>query len=810
MSTTTSMRKHLLQLLPALFLFLTARGQKPEDMLTRWSERSPIEKTYLHFDRDNYLAGETAWFKAYLYSDYQPDTISTSLYVELLNESAVVISRKVLPVFLGGTSGQFELPDSLSTGSYLVRAYTSTMLNGNADFIYKRSLFIYGKKAQALRPGEKMTRLEFFPEGGNFVNGLSTTIAFKATDENGLPLVVSGQVKNESGKELASFSSYHDGMGMFELTPAGNEKYFVTLSGDPAAKKYPLAGQTDKGIGLTIIPHPQGNFFELHQRTDDPAFQVAYMIGQMQHHIVFRQDFKGAKEELQGVINTKNLHSGILQVTFFNKDGLPLAERLCFVNNKEYIQPAELVTDTVNFSGKAKNRFSIVLKDTVSGSLSVSITDPEYQLLPSRQENIYSGLLLTADLKGYVHNPAYYFSADNDSVQMALDLVMMTNGWRRFKWTDLSKNGPPAASNKDLSYITLAGKVTLRDVKKPFAEKPLLLLIINADSTQSMQLVSTDKQGQFRLDSMLFFGTARVLFSDIRGKKNQYIDVNLSSDSLTRLFMLPAVEKLPPSVSETQIAGSESRLAYDYDAIVKASGTMLEGVTVKVRKKTLQEQMEEKYVSGMFSGDANKTIDLVNSNEADTYQNIYDYLLTKVPGIDVTNDGATYVVYYRQSASASSMGPIPMILYLNEIETDASVIATIPANQVAMVKVFSSFAGAVGNGAGGVLAIYTKKDADITSLAGSAEMLKYKGYSVVKEFYAPDYTAGKAPLDRSDTRITLDWRPDIFVNHINPRIPLTFYNTDRTKQFRVVVEGMTTNGKMIFIEKLISPGKRSF
>ena len=69
-----------------------------------------------------------------------------------------------------------------------------------------------------------------------------------------------------------------------------------------------------------VIPHPQGNFFELKQRKDDPAFQVAYMIGQMQHHIVFKQEFKTFKEEIQGIINTQHLHSGVLQVTFFNKD----------------------------------------------------------------------------------------------------------------------------------------------------------------------------------------------------------------------------------------------------------------------------------------------------------------------------------------------------------------------------------------------------------------------------------------------------------------------------------------------------------
>ena len=116
--------KRSLLLLSILCLFLGADAQKPEELLGQLAKQSPIEKAYLHFDRDNYLAGETAWFKAYLYSDYQPDTISSVLYVELLNESSVLISRKVLPVLLGCTNGQIELPDSLITGTYFIRTYS--------------------------------------------------------------------------------------------------------------------------------------------------------------------------------------------------------------------------------------------------------------------------------------------------------------------------------------------------------------------------------------------------------------------------------------------------------------------------------------------------------------------------------------------------------------------------------------------------------------------------------------------------------------------------------------------------------------
>lgn len=801
------------QLLPLVLLLISTANfaQKPADLLSQWSAASPIEKAYLHFDRDNYLAGETAWFKAYLCSDYQPDIISTSLYVEVMKDSVTVLTRSIVPVIVGSANGQLELPDSLATGNYLVRAYTATMLNHDAAFVYRKNIFIYGKnKIQpgANENGANKTRLEFFPEGGNMVNGFINTIAFKATDKNGMPVAVSGTIRNDKNQELASFSTYHDGMGMFELQPVSNDGYYAQVNGDASGEKYFLPSSTDKGVALTLIPHPQGSFFELKQKITDPSFQAAYMIGQMQHHVVFRQNFAAGKEASQGVINTQNLHSGILQVTVFNKDNMPLAERLCFVNNKEYILAAELREDTIDFSARGRNRFSLQLKDTVEGSFSVSITDNEQSNLPGREENIFTSLLLTSDIKGYVHHPAYYFSADNDSVKTALDLVMMTNGWRRFKWEQLLKAGMPAAGFKDNAYITLAGKSNYQGIKKPFADKQLIVFVTGMDGKRSTQFIQTDSEGNFMLDSMIFFDRTRLLFSDVRGKKSQYIDILLNGDSVRRSFPLPGIKNYKPF---SDLAGSgNSRWKMDYDAILKANGILLDEVKLKVQKKNPLQQVDDRYTKGMFSGDASKSIDLVNSDEANVYQNIFDYLQARVNGLQISADGFDYSVYYRQGASMSSMGAIPMALFLDEIETDASVIATIPAGQVALVKVYSTFSGAWGNAPGGVLSVYTKKGQDyLNSTSSTTNNRIYNGYSVIKEFYAPDYKVEQKETT-PDNRITLQWRPNIFINSINPTIPVSFYNNDRTKQYRIVVEGLTVSGKMVSIEKVVTGSKRSF
>lgn len=813
--------KKLFLLTAILFISLNQIfAQDPAALLEQWDKKAPLEKVWLHLDRENYVAGETAWFKAYLFSDYRPDTLSSVLYVELLGENDKLISRGVFPVLIGAAWGQVEIPDTLQTGVYLLRAYTPTMLNNGVEYIFCKRISLQGRKTTGVKAAltENKLLVDFFPEGGNLITGLNNTIAFKATDAAGRPVDISGRVVNSRGEQIAILNSYHDGMGLFEINPVIGETYTARFSGKFEGQQKTLPLSQEKGVVLAMIPHPQGAFFEIRHRQDDPQLRPSYMIGQMQHRVVFRQDLNPAKEEWQGVLNTEKLNSGILQVTVFGKSGIPLAERLFFIHNGEYRREGDIQADTLGISPKARNRFRIRLKDTIQGSLSVSVTDADYSLLPYREETIQSSLLLSADLRGYIHNPAWYLQSEEDTVKTARDLLMMTQGWRRFRWEELADKVKGRLAFADPAYITIAGKVNLDGSSRAFAEKQLVALITAEGMKRNAQFIHTDKQGNFTLDSLLFFGSARIFILDIRGKKSQYIDVSMSSDSLGRRYPVvsPGPVWQPPAAVSAE---KQKKLAEDFDAIQKANGLMLEEVTIKVRMKTPAEELNDRYARGMFSGDAASVFDMINTNDVVVQENVFEYLQSRVPGLQVVapdyataalpslenpfDDPSSYRLYYRQGPSASSLGNIPMALYLDEVETSGAVIATIPANQIALVKVFSQFAQAPGGGAGGALAIYTKKGADFKAQS-RGDMIRYNGFTVVKEFFAPDYKKEPSLTTKPDNRITLDWRPNIFVNNVNPVIPFSFYNNDRTRRFRVVVEGMTTDGKLIYLEKIIS------
>ena len=75
------------------------------------------------------------------------------------------------------------------------------------------------------------------------------------------------------------------------------------------------------------------------------------------------------------------------------------------------------------------------------------------------------------------------------------------------------------------------------------------------------------------------------------------------------------------------------------------------------------------------------------------------------------------------------------------------------------------------------------------------------GYSAIKEFYSPDYATLTDKDAGSDYRTTLYWNPSIYLDKSKRRIRVQFYNNDITKRFRLILEGINADGKLIHVEK---------
>ena len=798
-----------------LALLSTGQAQDIFRLFSQWSSANPVEKLYLHTDRSSYHAGQTIWLKGYFLNDLSPDSKSTSVYVELLDGQSNIRLRHVFPAYMGICLGQVALPGDISSGTYQLRAYSAAMLN-QPGFYFTKNIFIYGRQnaeataASSHKVNDASTSIRFFPEGGNLVANLVNNIAFKATDQNGLPKKVSCILKNDKGETLDTFSSVHDGMGRFSMMPLPGQSYYVVQQGDEQLR-YPLPEAKTKGITLVAGSSNKGYTFKIEQAAGTPPeLRAASIVGQMHHHIVFRQPLNAGNDLLAGIIPAANLPSGILQLTVFNKDDMPLAERLLFLDNKEYKIDGYISPDSVSAEPYQRNRITINLPDTIIGHFSISVTDADFEPHGRRPSNIFSWFLLQSDIKGYVHNPAFYFQADADSVKDALDLVMMTNGWRRFNWIDVAANKLTPARFADDGYITLKGTILNEANRRPVANTDLFFMMKPVTDTSAgnglPRLIHTDEQGHFRIDSLIFYDKMRLAFSDIRGTKSRFLQVKMNADSLHKPFYIEPA----PVVSENGMQQATGRLMQDaYSRYMEGRGRMLQNVTVTARTKTEKEKLDEAYTSGYFRGGVGaKTLDIREEIGTD---NIFDFIRTRIPGISVYREdeaadapadaSSGYVVKHRQLNSDYFPTP-PLQLFLDEMPTSSVFIETIPLSQIAYVKVFPTFTGSAGGN--GALAVYTKKGKDaISETVSFVSAVDYNGYTVVKEFYSPDYAAEKPANSQPDSRLTLLWQPDIYLASVNPRLPVTFYNNGRTKRFKIVIEGITSDGQMLMLEKTI-------
>src|SRR6185437_3349337 len=183
-----------------------------------------------------------------------------------------------------------------------------------------------------------------------------------------------------------------------------------------------------------------------------------HILGTMYQQKVFDLDETLENGKSEGMIPTDSLPSGILTVTVFDQRWKPLAERITYINNDDYLFYPEINLLDSGLGKRAKNNLQISVPEGISANLSVSITDEKIE--SDKNDNIISHLLLTSDLKGKINNPAYYFLNNSDSISQQLDLVMLTHGWRRFDWQKIVEGKSIEIKYpKDTSYLSLSGKI---------------------------------------------------------------------------------------------------------------------------------------------------------------------------------------------------------------------------------------------------------------------------------------------------------------------------------------------------------------
>lgn len=790
--------KPLLYATAFVFCFLnTVTAQNIDTTLSRYAKNYSLEKMYLQYDKSSYAPGETVWFKDYLMKGMFPDDESKTVYIDWIGEKGNILLHSVCAVENASTFGQFQIPLNF-TGHFIhVKAYTKWMLNFESAFLYNHDLKILSDENQNSKI-KLIPELHFFPEGGDAIAGMTNKIAFKANDQFGRPISIKGIIKDNNGSFIDSLKVIHDGMGYFFIFPQQGQTFSASWE-DENGNTYmsQLPEIKTSGVGLRVTIAGSNRIF-LVKTFPSSSLHAVHILGTMYRQKIFQLDQTLDDSQTEGTIPTASLPAGILTITVFDEQWKPVAERITYINNSDYLFHPEVNVIKKGLEKRAKNDIEISVPDDIVANFSVSVTDAK--LGSDSSDNIISHLLLTGELKGKIFDPAYYFSNNSDSIAQQLDLVMLTHGWRRFDWQKVVHGKfPEIKYPKDTSYLSLSGKIigaTPQQLKKA---GDIILMITQKNSGTETFTIPVEPDGYFNDPSLILFDTAHI-FYDFAGKK--------SLPKISVRFMpgvLPPFSNYfeAPSFTDSYLKDNSAnryhlQLSQEAEEQMKYfKGKVLENIEIKSKVKSKLQQVNDKYTSGLFKKGNATELDLLDDPLAISYTDIVSYIQGKVPSLYFK--GGKFL-WMRNRAGEN--GPA---LYLNEMQTTYDLISSIPVANVAYIKVFRpGFVGGAGSGTGGAIVIYTKSGSDgqpVSYLKGMNNDM-VNGYTVVREFYSPDYDTLSSD-DKKDLRTTLYWNPTVSTSPGQNKVDLSFFNNDFTDEFRVIIEGMTADGRLTHIEKII-------
>jgi hypothetical protein len=743
------------------------------------------EKIYVHSDKNFYLAGEICWFKLYYVdaSFHRPLEMSKLAYVEILNEKNKSVLQAKIALQEGSGSGSFQLPDNLESGKYRLRSYTNWMKNFSTSYFFDKELTIINPRfftgKDSLRQKTEY-RINFFPEGGNLVNGLQSKIAFSVTDQNNKGISCEGFIMDDRNDTLLKYKTLKFGNGRFVLTPAAGRMYTaVTLMPDgekiiqhlpPAFNNgYVMRLEEAENNMLNITVQVSGN------RENDPdVYLFAHTRG------VVKLLMKNAAQNgaVSFLVDKTKLGDGISQFTVFNADRVPVCERLYFMFPKNRME-IKLSTDDPEYSSREKIHIHVQSADQNGIPLPANCSMAVYQidsLQLTDEMNIDNWIWLSSDLEGTVESPGYYFLNKGAGTEEAMDNLMMTRGWRRFRWEDILQNKKPVFEFvPEYTGHIIKGKI--KDAVTGVPAHGIAVYLSSPGTLLQFRTAVSDENGLIRFDMKDFY-TNGVLILHTRDQKDSLLNMEIinpfydkyareGSSRFSQKEISPGIlmnHHVAQQVQDQYIGNRLNKFDIpDIDSLPFYGKPDVSYLLDDYTRFTTMEEVLREYVAPVTLPIRNGKYELrvLNTNKEHVFFEAPPLvLLNGVPVFDFNRiinydplnvkrlDIVTRPWYYGNMAFAGILNFVGYDNHMQGFELDPH-----------------------------------------------STVIDYEGLQLQREFYAPAYDTQQQKENRlPDFRKLLYWSPDISTNAKGEK-DIHFYSSDLNGKFVVVLQGISKDGK---------------
>ncbi|HEY0176560.1 MAG TPA: carboxypeptidase-like regulatory domain-containing protein, partial [Pedobacter sp.] len=381
-----------------------------------------------------------------------------------------------------------------------------------------------------------------------------------------------------------------------------------------------------------------------------------------------------------------------------------------------------------------------------------------------------------------------YFIKTDEKKRAELDVLMLTQGYRRFSYKELMSNRFPGATYMPEQGITVTG--TLRD-RTGMPVKKGALRLTSPGRTLSSEALTTN-MGLFTFPNLVFEDGAELL---INAKYNA-----AGSNMMIMLDNPPFPEVTKNPNMATEVVNIDSTLSSYLDNSKKQYSNLRTLKEVKIVSAPVKKPSHADHIA--LSGLSSMPDHLI---EGDRFKDCNDLLMClKTQAIGMTFD--TDKFYLSRSYNQGDK-TTPVQIFINGNAVDVVAISSVLPSDVESVEIFTQDQlGLVFKNyqCNGIIVINTKKVeksnislADLKKMLPQSNMLKFtpKGYTRVREFYAPKYATQTSSYTGNDLRTTIYWNPKIVTNAAGDTV-LEFYNADGKGTYRAVIEGLDENGNV--------------
>jgi hypothetical protein len=780
--------KKLTTVLLFLISFFTQLSAQDIDEWISTKKPPLFEKLYLHVDRELYAPGDIIWLKAYQVNGitHQLNSNFRNIFVQLVAEDGSVVKDLMLLSTNGQAYCQLKT-DLLPSGPYTIRAFTKYLENFGEEALFHKKIWIT-KSFNTIDTAEKNQAdnskidVSFLPEGGNMMLNASNSVAFKAIDNKGKGIYVTGKIRNDLGDTIVSFATSYLGMGKLVMMPEDDRTYFATIDHFPEMKIQLPPAKTN-GICFNYKEKNESLMFEISGNMKLSSYPEFYMVASHKGNVLFYKKI-GMVDYTQNIQVNKDLFPpGISKITLLDTTLIPIAERLIFIDDgQEELLSLRLNQKEFKTREEVKIDIDALLEpgDSITSTMSVAVVNKNYLSSGENNQNIKSYLLLDSDLKGAIESPASYFVNDKfHTSNEKLDLLMMVHGWISYLWDDVEKVPQPTTDDWNDAGIDISGYVKKLLWKEPVPEAEVSLDYMFRDFCIGKAI--TDQNGRFLFKHIFLVDTIKVMMNARTKKGTNSAEIILDALPKKDLVVSPDLlnnicfpMELNPDFSSNNFFRQMKELEFNPE-----KGTiLLEGVDV------VEDKSKAFGLSFAEIPYADKTITSIK--DGDRFRNLVDYLVFSLPGFNEDVDEMGNDVLKKGIRTYSFM--------VNLSYRDMREFKTVRVRDVERIDIWDNPLST-----GGKILVYLKPGrlvAQYDDYVKGRIIPELQGFNMPAKFYSPKYTLENINSPKPDFRPTLYWNPNVSL--LNGKANINFFTSDEVTDYVVYLEGISKNGKIYF------------